>query len=102
MRLFDLLETVSRRGVYLALLTEYPAALDRVLSVLGATRWGGGYLIRHPQLLDELLDDEAIASPFDWPAFRTHCAHDLPRPTAPSNRWTCCGTPSTRKYSGSC
>lgn len=27
-RLFDLLETVSRRGVYLALLTEYPAALD--------------------------------------------------------------------------
>lgn len=69
-RLFDLLETVSRRGVYLALLTEYPAALDRVLSVLGATRWGGGYLIRHPQLLDELLDDEAIASPFDWPAFK--------------------------------
>ena len=71
MRLFDLLETVSRRGVYLALLTEYPAALDRVLSVLGATRWGGGYLIRHPQLLDELLDDEAIAAAFDWPAFRT-------------------------------
>ncbi|WP_323121826.1 bifunctional [glutamate--ammonia ligase]-adenylyl-L-tyrosine phosphorylase/[glutamate--ammonia-ligase] adenylyltransferase [Burkholderia alba] len=69
-RLFDLLETVSRRGVYLALLTEYPAALERVLSVLGATRWGGGYLIRHPQLLDELLDDEAIASPFDWPAFK--------------------------------
>ncbi len=69
-RLFDLLETVSRRGVYLALLTEYPAALDRVLSVLGTTRWGGGYLIRHPQLLDELLDDEAIASPFDWPAFK--------------------------------
>ncbi len=69
-RLFDLLETVGRRGAYLALLTEYPAALERVLSVLGATRWGGGYLIRHPQLLDELLDDEAIASPFDWPAFK--------------------------------
>ncbi|EEE10222.1 glutamate-ammonia-ligase adenylyltransferase [Burkholderia multivorans CGD2M] len=28
-RLFDLLETVSRRGVYLALLTEYPAALPQ-------------------------------------------------------------------------
>ncbi|KVK74589.1 bifunctional [glutamate--ammonia ligase]-adenylyl-L-tyrosine phosphorylase/[glutamate--ammonia-ligase] adenylyltransferase [Burkholderia sp. MSMB1498] len=69
-RCFDLLETVGRRGAYLALLTEYPAALQRVLSVLGATRWGGGYLIRHPQLLDELLDDEAIASPFDWPAFK--------------------------------
>ncbi|AJX31686.1 bifunctional [glutamate--ammonia ligase]-adenylyl-L-tyrosine phosphorylase/[glutamate--ammonia-ligase] adenylyltransferase [Burkholderia oklahomensis] len=69
-RCFDLLETVGRRGAYLALLTEYPAALRRVLSVLGATRWGGGYLIRHPQLLDELLDDEAIESPFDWPAFK--------------------------------
>ncbi|TOZ96183.1 bifunctional [glutamate--ammonia ligase]-adenylyl-L-tyrosine phosphorylase/[glutamate--ammonia-ligase] adenylyltransferase [Burkholderia pseudomallei] len=69
-RCFDLLETVGRRGAYLALLTEYPAALRRVLSVLGATRWGGGYLIRHPQLLDELLDDEAIDRPFDWPAFK--------------------------------
>ncbi|WP_179401879.1 bifunctional [glutamate--ammonia ligase]-adenylyl-L-tyrosine phosphorylase/[glutamate--ammonia-ligase] adenylyltransferase [Burkholderia guangdongensis] len=69
-RLFDLLETIGRRGAYLALLTEYPAALDRVLSVLGATRWGGDYLIHHPQLLDELLDDEAIASPFDWAAFK--------------------------------
>lgn len=69
-RLFDLLEAVSKRGAYLALLTEYPAALDRVLSVLGGSRWAAGYLIRHPQLLDELLDDEAIASPFDWPEFK--------------------------------
>jgi len=69
-RFFDLLETVSRRGAYLALLTEYPQALHRVLSVLGASRWAAGYLIRHPQLLDELLDDEAIASPFDWPEFK--------------------------------
>ncbi|MGF6599154.1 glutamate-ammonia-ligase adenylyltransferase [Paraburkholderia sp. GAS448] len=69
-RFFDLLEAVSRRGVYLALLTEYPVALHRVLSVLGGSRWAAGYLIRHPQLLDELLDDEAIASPFDWPEFK--------------------------------
>jgi [glutamine synthetase] adenylyltransferase / [glutamine synthetase]-adenylyl-L-tyrosine phosphorylase len=69
-RLFDLLETVGRRGAYLALLTEYPAALERVLSVLSGSRWAAGYLIRHPQLLDELLDDEAIASPFDWPEFK--------------------------------
>jgi [glutamine synthetase] adenylyltransferase / [glutamine synthetase]-adenylyl-L-tyrosine phosphorylase len=69
-RFFDLLETVSRRGAYLALLTEYPHALHRVLSVLGASRWAAGYLIRHPQLLDELLDDEAMDSPFDWPEFK--------------------------------
>ncbi|MEM5344090.1 bifunctional [glutamate--ammonia ligase]-adenylyl-L-tyrosine phosphorylase/[glutamate--ammonia-ligase] adenylyltransferase [Paraburkholderia azotifigens] len=69
-RLFDLLEAIGRRGAYLALLTEYPQALHRVLSVLGASRWAAGYLIRHPQLLDELLDDEAMASPFDWPEFK--------------------------------
>jgi glutamate-ammonia-ligase adenylyltransferase len=69
-RCFDLLEAVSRRGAYLALLTEYPQALHRVLSVLGASRWAAGYLIRHPQLLDELLDDEAMASPFDWAEFK--------------------------------
>jgi len=69
-RLFDLLEATAKRGAYLALLTEYPAALDRVLSVLSGSRWAAGYLIRHPQLLDELLDDEAIASPFDWPEFK--------------------------------
>jgi glutamate-ammonia-ligase adenylyltransferase len=61
---------VSRRGVYLALLTEYPQALHQVLSVLGGSRWAAGYLIRHPQLLDELLDEEAINSPFDWPEFK--------------------------------
>ncbi|TDV14323.1 bifunctional [glutamate--ammonia ligase]-adenylyl-L-tyrosine phosphorylase/[glutamate--ammonia-ligase] adenylyltransferase [Paraburkholderia caballeronis] len=69
-RLFELLEAVGRRGAYLALLTEYPDALTRVLKVLGGSRWAAGYLIRHPQLLDELLDDEAIATPFDWPVFR--------------------------------
>ena len=69
-RLFDLLEAVGRRGAYLALLNEYPAALDRVLAVLAASRWAAGYLTRHPQLLDELLDDEAIASPFDWTGFK--------------------------------
>ncbi|QGZ60675.1 bifunctional [glutamate--ammonia ligase]-adenylyl-L-tyrosine phosphorylase/[glutamate--ammonia-ligase] adenylyltransferase [Paraburkholderia acidisoli] len=68
-RMFDLLEAVIRRGAYLALLTEYPDALNRVLKVLGASRWGAGYLIRHPQLLDELLDDEAVFTPFDWPQF---------------------------------
>jgi glutamate-ammonia-ligase adenylyltransferase len=69
-RMIDLLEAVGRRGAYLALLNEYPAALERVLDVLAQSRWAAGYLIRHPQLLDELLDDEAIGSPFDWPEFK--------------------------------
>jgi glutamate-ammonia-ligase adenylyltransferase len=70
LRFLDLLEAVARRGPYLALLIEYPAALERVLAVLGGSRWAAGYLLRHPQLLDELLDDEMLGSPFDWPEFK--------------------------------
>jgi len=70
-RMLDLLSTISRRSSYLALLTEYPRALERVVKVLAGSRWAAGYLISHPQLLDELLDDEALAAPFDWPSFKT-------------------------------
>ncbi|VVE57243.1 glutamine-synthetase adenylyltransferase [Pandoraea terrae] len=76
-RLLDLLSAISRRSSYLALLTEYPRALDRVLHVLDGSRWAAGYLIRHPQLLDELLDDEALAAPFDWPAFKDQLRRSL-------------------------
>ncbi|MGI4985700.1 MAG: bifunctional [glutamate--ammonia ligase]-adenylyl-L-tyrosine phosphorylase/[glutamate--ammonia-ligase] adenylyltransferase [Janthinobacterium lividum] len=68
-RLLDFLEKISGRSAYLSLLTEYPAALRRVFSVLGNSQWAARYLITHPQLLDELLDDDAINAPFDWPAF---------------------------------
>ncbi|WAL82033.1 bifunctional [glutamate--ammonia ligase]-adenylyl-L-tyrosine phosphorylase/[glutamate--ammonia-ligase] adenylyltransferase [Pandoraea sp. XJJ-1] len=70
-RMLDLLSAISRRSSYLALLTEYPRALERVVKVLAGSRWAAGYLIRHPQLLDELLDDEALAAPFDWASFKT-------------------------------
>ncbi|MGI4814709.1 MAG: bifunctional [glutamate--ammonia ligase]-adenylyl-L-tyrosine phosphorylase/[glutamate--ammonia-ligase] adenylyltransferase [Janthinobacterium lividum] len=69
-RFVDLIEAISRRKAYLSLLGEYPAALGRVLRVLSNSRWAAGYLLQHPQLLDELLDDDAQAAPFDWPGFR--------------------------------
>lgn len=84
-RLLDLLATISRRSSYLALLTEYPRALERVLKVLAGSRWAAGYLISHPQLLDELLDDEALAAPFDWPAFKDQLRLSLNAPGAEGN-----------------
>jgi len=72
-RWLDLLERICGRRAYLALLTEFPVALRRVLEVLAGAQWAATYLIKHPQLLDELLDDEAVHAPFDWSAF----AHDL-------------------------
>jgi glutamate-ammonia-ligase adenylyltransferase len=66
----DLMETVSRRAVYLALLQEYPQALDKVAQIVGSSSWAAGYLNRHPVLLDELLDPRLLEPAPDWSAFR--------------------------------
>lgn len=68
----DLMETVSRRAVYLALLQEYPQALTQVAQIVGSSSWAAGYLTRHPVLLDELLDPRLLEAAPDWAAFRAH------------------------------
>ncbi len=64
-RLIDLLETVCRRPAYLALMLQFPQAYDRVLRMLEQSRWAAEYLIRHPIVLDELLDGNLLA-PVDY------------------------------------
>ncbi len=68
-RLLDFLETIARRAAYLALLTEYPHTLGRVIRMMHASDWAAKYLTRHPLLLDELLDDRTLKAAPDWPAF---------------------------------
>jgi len=67
-RMLDLLDAVSRRESYLALLEQYPAALARVADLMSASAWVAQYLTQHPILLDELLDARIIDAPPDWPA----------------------------------
>ncbi|WP_334119340.1 bifunctional [glutamate--ammonia ligase]-adenylyl-L-tyrosine phosphorylase/[glutamate--ammonia-ligase] adenylyltransferase, partial [Limnobacter sp.] len=62
----DLIETVSRRGAYLSLLDEYPIARMRVSRMLAASPWAARFLIRHPLLLDELLDSRTLLTPPDF------------------------------------
>ena len=69
-RFLDFLDAISRRASYLSLLSEYPQAMARVAHTLHASRWAADYLTRHPQLLDELLDNEALADAPDWSAFQ--------------------------------
>nr|MBL8454872.1 bifunctional [glutamate--ammonia ligase]-adenylyl-L-tyrosine phosphorylase/[glutamate--ammonia-ligase] adenylyltransferase [Zoogloeaceae bacterium] len=76
-RCFDLLEAISRRGAYLALLQQYPQALRRVTDLMGASRWAAQYLTRHPILLDELLDDRHLDVEPDWARFRSELAEHL-------------------------
>ena len=59
----DLVQAVLRRSSYLALLDEQPAALLRLVDVLGASRWMSDRLSAHPLLLDDLLDVRSDAHP---------------------------------------
>ena len=68
-RTLDLLEAISRRGSYLALLHEYPQALEKVVQLLAASGWAAAYVTRHPLLLDELLDARTLYAPPDWKEF---------------------------------
>jgi glutamate-ammonia-ligase adenylyltransferase len=76
-RLLDFLEAIARRAAYLALLTEYPHALERVIRMIAASDWAAKYLTRHPLLLDELLDDRTLKAAPDWNTFARECERQL-------------------------
>ncbi len=67
-RLVALLESVNRRGSYLALLEEYPLAFARLATMMSTGPWVAEYLRQHPILLDELLDIRTLYAAPDWRA----------------------------------
>jgi [glutamine synthetase] adenylyltransferase / [glutamine synthetase]-adenylyl-L-tyrosine phosphorylase len=76
-RFAALLEAVSRRSAYLALLIEHPPLLPRIAELCGASPWAADYLTRHPLLLDELLDARTLFATPDWEAWRRELAEAL-------------------------
>jgi glutamate-ammonia-ligase adenylyltransferase len=76
-RYLDLLEAISRRAAYLALLEQYPQALKKVAQLVGSSSWAAQYLTRHPVLLDELLDARVLEAAPDWQSFRAELGHQL-------------------------
>lgn len=76
-RVLQLLESVSRREAYLALLEQYPDALKRVAELMSASPWVAQYLTQHPILLDELLDPRTLYSAPDWPHLTATLLRDL-------------------------
>jgi len=52
----NLVLAICRRSAYLSLLVQNPAALRRMLALFAASDWIAGVVIRHPALLDELID----------------------------------------------
>ncbi len=76
-RSLALLDAISRRAAYLALLQQYPQALRKVADLMSASSWAADYLTRHPLLLDELLDPRTLEAAPDWLAFRDGLAASL-------------------------
>jgi len=65
-RLLVMLDGISRRAAYLAFLAEYPAALERLVTLVAASTWASEYMTLHPALLDELLDAREMYQEPDW------------------------------------
>ena len=76
-RMITLIETISQREPYLALLNEYPDTLAHVVRVCGAGPWAADYLAKHPILLDELLDTRALLEQRDWPILAHRLRQEL-------------------------
>ena len=69
-RLLGLVEAVAGRSTYLALLADHPQVLALLARLFSASPWLAGMVIRHPLLLDELIDPRRIHHPPDRAAMQ--------------------------------
>jgi glutamate-ammonia-ligase adenylyltransferase len=76
-RFVALVQSISRRATYLALLAEYPAALRQLARLLAASPWAAQMITRQPQLLDELISPQHLMSVLDWTQFAAQLQAEL-------------------------
>ncbi len=62
-RILDIITTICRRSVYIALLVENPLALSQLVRLCAASSWISHGISRYPALLDELLDPRMLYRP---------------------------------------
>ncbi len=72
-RVLALLHNILRRGSYLALLDEQPAALSRLVDAVARSALLAERIAAHPLLLDELLDARASGDMPGRDALRAEC-----------------------------
>ena len=64
-RLLNLLEAITQRTAYLALLLESPIALSQLVRLAGISPWIAQQITQFPLLLDEMLDPRRLYSPLN-------------------------------------
>ncbi|HMA87254.1 MAG TPA: bifunctional [glutamate--ammonia ligase]-adenylyl-L-tyrosine phosphorylase/[glutamate--ammonia-ligase] adenylyltransferase, partial [Burkholderiales bacterium] len=76
-RFAALIQSISRRPTYLALLSEYPAALRQLARLLAASPWAAQMITRQPQLLDELIAPQTLMQLPDWAQLAVQLREEL-------------------------
>ena len=76
-RFAQLADVIAGRSTYIALLNQFPQAFDKVMRMLAASRWATDYLVRHPILLDELIDERLLEHEPDWSSWSTAVRQQL-------------------------
>ena len=76
-RLLDLIEAVSQRSAYLALLAEYPETMARIARMVAASPWAAQYLTQHPLVLDSLIAWRSLMEPVDFARVSSSMHADL-------------------------
>ena len=66
LRMLDLIEQVTQRSAYLALLAEYPETLARIARMMAASPWAAQYLIQNPVVLDSLIAWHTLMTPINY------------------------------------
>ncbi len=85
-RMLHLIESISRRESYLALLLQYPQTIARGAVLASASPWAADYLAHHPILLDELLDSRDMHADNDWPRLAAMLEQQLAQATGERER----------------
>jgi len=62
-RVLRIVHAVLRRSAYMVMLSENPLALAELLKLCAASEWIADELVRHPSLLDELLNARTLYAP---------------------------------------
>lgn len=60
-RLLDFIEAIAKRSAYLALLTEYPYALERVVRMMGASDWAAKFFNPPPDITRQCSGRNSLA-----------------------------------------
>ncbi|RRD67976.1 bifunctional [glutamate--ammonia ligase]-adenylyl-L-tyrosine phosphorylase/[glutamate--ammonia-ligase] adenylyltransferase [Comamonadaceae bacterium OH2310_COT-174] len=83
LRFCDWMESLLGRDSYFALLMECPGIHNRLLQLLGSTKWPLRYMLRHPGVVDELASGTMLSERFDADYFAKELQwrHDALRST---------------------